>query len=120
MISAAVRIMMSRLTLSMRISFARANSVPLAMSSLPPRQAMRDQDAEHEAGRFRDHRGDGGPGNAGVKHQHQRAPSPPALTRLIAICVASASSARACADQPAEHDVIGEHQRRRPDPDRGR
>ena len=40
------------------------------------------------------------------------------LMRLIAIWVAERQSGAGLPDQPAEHDVIAERQRRRPDPDR--
>ena len=39
------------------------------------------------------------------------------LMRLIAICTAERQPGARLSDQPAEHDIIGQRQRRRPDPD---
>jgi len=70
-ISEAVRIMMSRLTASIRISLTRSNSVARATANCPL-QATRDQDAEQKSRRFRDHGGDRSPCDAEVEHQHQQ------------------------------------------------
>ena len=48
-----------------------------------------------EPGRLRDHGGDRRARDAGIEDQHQQTVAA-MLTRLIAICTASASYARAC------------------------
>jgi hypothetical protein len=85
---------MSRLTLSMRVSFARSNSVPLAMSSLPPvrRYAIRIPSTSPVASAIT--AAIAAPAMP-VSNTSTSSAVAPALTRLIAICVASASLARA-------------------------
>jgi hypothetical protein len=108
--------MMSRLTDSIRISLARSNNVAPAMK-FPMGQPARDHDAKQKPGRFRDHGGDRRAGNAEIEHQHQER-GRGRIDQVDGDLGAERQSGACLSDQPAQHDVIAERHRRRPDPDR--
>ena len=89
---------------------------PLRDGELPLRQGPRDQDAEQEPDRFRGHRGDRRARDAGVEHQHQQH-GRRRVDDVDRDLHGQRQPRARLSDQPAEHDIIDEHQRRGPDAD---
>ncbi len=80
-------------------------------------EASRDQNAEHKPDCLRNHGGSRGASDPGVepKHQHDGRGHIGDVDRDLD---RERKPRTGLSDQPAEHDIIGERQRRRPDPDR--
>ena len=77
---------------------------------------MRDQQAEHEACGLRDQRRDCRAGNSEVEHQHQHG-GRRHVDEVDGDLHAERQFGAGLPDQPSEHDIVAERQRRRPDPD---
>ena len=80
-------------------------------------EAAGDQEAKPEAGRFRDHRGYRRPGDPHAEPQHEQR-GRARIDQVDRDLHGERQPGARLSDQPAEHDVIGERQRRRPDSDR--
>jgi hypothetical protein len=76
----------------------------------------RDQSPGHEACRLRDNGGNRSTGKPGIEHQHQRHRRRD-VDEVDRDLHAERQRGARLSDQPAEYDIIGQHQRRGPDPD---
>ncbi len=88
-----------------------------ARNRKPACDMPRDQSTDHESNRFGNDRGHRRTCDPGIEHQHQQD-----RRRHVDDVDRDLHAERQCRaglpDQPAEHDIIGQHQRRGPDADR--
>ena len=81
------------------------------------REVVGDDDADHEPGCLGDHGGDGRAGDAEVQRQHQQQ-GRHHVEDIDRDLYGKRQRGAGLSDQPAQHDKISEHKRRRPYPDR--